>query len=110
RVPQGHVPAGTGPARSRRLDRRQSAVRRSGRRGNVRGHTQGGRRDPEMTSRPPTTTLHRADAPPIECDVVVVGSGATGGWAAMALSAGGLNVLVLEAGPEHPPIEPGASL
>jgi choline dehydrogenase-like flavoprotein len=34
-------------------------------------------------------------------DVVIVGSGATGGWAAHKLARQGLSVLVLEAGPEH---------
>jgi choline dehydrogenase-like flavoprotein len=34
-------------------------------------------------------------------DVVVVGSGATGGWAAYQLGKHGLNVLVLEAGPDE---------
>ncbi len=33
-------------------------------------------------------------------DVVVIGSGATGGWAALQLSQRGLSVLVLEAGPD----------
>src|SRR5262245_63001865 len=32
------------------------------------------------------------------CDAIVVGSGATGGWAAKELAEKGLNVLVLEAG------------
>ena len=36
-------------------------------------------------------------------DCIVVGSGAAGGWAAQELTAQGLNVLVLEAGP---PIDP----
>ena len=36
-------------------------------------------------------------------DAIVVGSGATGGWAAKVLSEGGLEVLVLEAGPPVPP-------
>jgi choline dehydrogenase-like flavoprotein len=36
-------------------------------------------------------------------DAVVVGSGATGGWAAKELSSAGLCVLVLEAGPLVPP-------
>ncbi|MEZ4449169.1 MAG: GMC family oxidoreductase [Nannocystaceae bacterium] len=35
-------------------------------------------------------------------DVIVIGSGANGGWAAMALTAAGLDVLLLEAGPESP--------
>lgn len=33
-------------------------------------------------------------------DVVVIGSGATGGWAALQLGRRGLSVLVLEAGPD----------
>lgn len=33
-------------------------------------------------------------------DVIVIGSGATGGWAALQLSRRGLSVLVLEAGPD----------
>jgi choline dehydrogenase-like flavoprotein len=37
-----------------------------------------------------------------EHDVVVVGSGATGGWAAKELTERGLRVLVLDAGPEVP--------
>ncbi len=36
-------------------------------------------------------------------DCIVVGSGAAGGWAAQELTAQGLNVLLLEAGP---PIDP----
>src|SRR5215510_14633978 len=32
-------------------------------------------------------------------DCIIVGSGAAGGWAAMELTAQGLNVIVLEAGP-----------
>ena len=35
-----------------------------------------------------------------EHDVVIVGSGVTGGWAAMTLTEAGLRVLVLEAGPD----------
>jgi len=34
-------------------------------------------------------------------DAIVVGSGATGGWAALELSRRGLSVLVLEAGGDH---------
>ena len=33
-----------------------------------------------------------------EFDAIVVGSGATGGWAAMDLTSAGLSTLVLEAG------------
>jgi len=40
---------------------------------------------------------------PPEFDVVIVGSGATGGWAAMKLTQAGLRVCLLEAGP---PIDP----
>jgi choline dehydrogenase-like flavoprotein len=36
-------------------------------------------------------------------DCIVVGSGAAGGWAAQELTAQGLNVLVLEAGPNVDP-------
>ena len=36
-------------------------------------------------------------------DCIVVGSGAAGGWTALELTAQGLNVLLLEAGP---PIDP----
>jgi choline dehydrogenase-like flavoprotein len=35
-------------------------------------------------------------------DVIIVGAGATGGWAAMRLGAAGMNVLLLEAGPYRP--------
>ncbi|HWM87997.1 MAG TPA: GMC family oxidoreductase [Kofleriaceae bacterium] len=38
-------------------------------------------------------------------DVVIVGSGVSGGWAAMCLAEAGLRVLVLEAGPEIAPDE-----
>ena len=38
-------------------------------------------------------------------DAVVVGSGATGGWAAKTLTEGGLNVCLLEAGPTTTPAE-----
>jgi len=34
-------------------------------------------------------------------DAIIVGSGATGGWAAKTLAESGLEVLVLEAGPSH---------
>lgn len=37
-------------------------------------------------------------------DAIVVGSGATGGWAAMELTRAGMDVLVVEAGPEHDPV------
>lgn len=39
----------------------------------------------------------------VKYDVVIVGSGATGGMAAKCLTDGGASVLVLEAGPELPP-------
>lgn len=45
-------------------------------------------------------------------DAIVVGSGASGGWAARELTASGLRTLVLEAGPDHeadaggPPVAP----
>jgi choline dehydrogenase-like flavoprotein/diketogulonate reductase-like aldo/keto reductase len=37
-------------------------------------------------------------------DAIVIGSGATGGWAAKELTEAGLDVLVLDAGPEHDPV------
>ncbi|MEO7734906.1 MAG: aldo/keto reductase, partial [Kofleriaceae bacterium] len=37
-------------------------------------------------------------------DAIVVGSGATGGWAAMELTRAGMDVLVVEAGPERDPV------
>ena len=42
-------------------------------------------------------------------DVIIVGSGATGGWAAHKLARQGLTVLVLEAGPERADL-PGSNL
>jgi choline dehydrogenase-like flavoprotein len=39
-------------------------------------------------------------------DVIIVGAGATGGWAAMRLGAAGMNVLLLEAGPNRPRASP----
>lgn len=41
-------------------------------------------------------------------DAIVVGSGATGGWAAKELTEAGLRVALLEAGPEVPPAAPAA--
>lgn len=35
-------------------------------------------------------------------DAIIVGSGATGGWCSKHLTEAGLNVLLLEAGPEVP--------
>jgi choline dehydrogenase-like flavoprotein len=39
-------------------------------------------------------------------DVIIVGAGATGGWAALRLGAAGMNVLLLEAGPNRPKVSP----
>jgi choline dehydrogenase-like flavoprotein len=39
-------------------------------------------------------------------DVIIVGAGATGAWAAGRLGAAGMNVLLLEAGPNRPRISP----
>ena len=46
-----------------------------------------------------TTSMHPADIPG-SFDAVVVGSGATGGWAAKELTEAGLTVALVEAGPE----------
>ena len=45
----------------------------------------------------------------VHAEAVVVGSGAAGGWAAKVLSESGLDVLVLEAGPEAAP-DPGGGI
>ena len=39
-------------------------------------------------------------------DVIIVGAGATGAWAAMRLGAAGMNVLLLDAGPNRPKASP----
>lgn len=49
-----------------------------------------------------------ADQTPRSFDAVVVGSGATGGWAAKELTEAGLTVALLEAGPEVSGDGPGA--
>ena len=42
---------------------------------------------------------------PDKYDVIIVGSGACGSWAAMELTRVGMNVLMLEAGPRVDPAE-----
>jgi choline dehydrogenase-like flavoprotein len=39
-------------------------------------------------------------------DVIIIGAGATGGWAAERLGTVGMNVLLLEAGPNRPKVSP----
>ena len=55
---------------------------------------------PRLATPPATRGVPRARV----YDAIVVGSGATGGWAAMELTRAGMHVLVVEAGPERDPV------
>lgn len=57
-------------------------------------------RDPAVTPRTQAPSVAQRPAP---ADVVIVGAGATGGWAAKRLAEAGLHVVVLEAGRPYGP-------